>query len=96
MRRSQSLKQPNWRHAASALRIIMSSAYIPRGLVKVFDKVRRHIKGSDRKCRTEAFLEWVEENPGEVYAIQERDAQREIARAVREHGRGEGRSEVPF
>jgi hypothetical protein len=29
---------------------------IPRGLVKVFDKVRRHIKGSDRKSRTEAFL----------------------------------------
>ena len=72
---------------------------IPRGLVKVFDKVRRHIKGSDRKSRTEAFLEWVEENPGEVYAIQERDAEREVRRL----GRGQRRmlrtvhsDEVPF
>jgi hypothetical protein len=60
---------------------------IPRGLVKVFDKVRRHIKGSDRKSRTEAFLEWVEENPGEMYAIQEREAQREVRRMVKAQAR---------
>jgi hypothetical protein len=72
---------------------------IPRGLVKVFDKVRRQIKGSDRKSRTEAFLEWVEENPGEVYAIQEREADRELRRMIREHAGDRAaslRDEVPF
>jgi hypothetical protein len=34
------------------------------GMAKVFDKVKRHVKGSERKSRTEAFLEWAEENPG--------------------------------
>ncbi|MFZ5894744.1 MAG: hypothetical protein ACOY0T_27015 [Myxococcota bacterium] len=58
-------------------------ANIPRGLVRVFDKVKRHIKGSDRKSRTEAFLEWAEENPGEVYAIQERDAAREVQQMLK-------------
>lgn len=72
---------------------------IPVGLVKVFDKVRRQIKGSDRRSRTEAFLEWAEENPGEVYAIQEREAERELKRLVREHNRqveGQGHHDVPF
>lgn len=70
---------------------------IPRGLVKVFDKVRRQIRGSDWKSRTEAFLEWAEENPGEVYAIQERAAEREIQRLVRERRDGHTRvSDVPF
>jgi len=69
---------------------------IPRALVKVFDKVRRQIKGSDRKSRTEAFLEWAEENPGEVYAMQEREAEREIRRMVRAQGRAAAMAEVPF
>jgi len=72
---------------------------IPAGMVKVFDKVKRHIKGSERKSRTEAFLEWAEENPGEVYAIQEADAEREIRRMLREQERVErerAAGEVPF
>jgi hypothetical protein len=68
-------------------------ANIPRGLVKVFDKVRRHIKGSDRKSRSEAFLQWAEENPGEVYAIQEREGEREVRRLLRE---GRARGDAPF
>lgn len=62
---------------------------IPDGLVAVFDRVRRHIRGSDRKSRTEAFLEWVEENPGEVYALQAVDAERELAKMIAEHERTE-------
>jgi len=72
---------------------------IPAGLVKVFDKVRRHIKGSERRSRTEAFLEWAEENPEEVYAMQEREAEREIRRLVKEHhrtARARALEDVPF
>jgi hypothetical protein len=72
---------------------------IPAGMARVFDKVKRHIKGSERKSRTEAFLEWAEENPGEVFAIQEADAEREIRRMVREQERAEREravGEVPF
>lgn len=72
---------------------------VPPGMTRVFDKVKRHIKGSDRKSRTEAFLEWAEENPGEVYAIQEQDAAREIKRMVREQARAErvgALERVPF
>ena len=46
-----------------------------------------------------AFLEWAEENPGEVFAIQEADAEREIRRMVREQERAEREravGEVPF
>jgi hypothetical protein len=56
-------------------------------LVRVFDKVRRHIKGSPRKSRTEAFLQWAEENPGEVYEIQQHDADRYLAQLLAEEAR---------
>lgn len=42
---------------------------IPADLVVVFDAVRRNIKGSPLKSRTEAFLEYVEENPDDVQSI---------------------------
>jgi len=56
-------------------------------LASVFNKVRRHIKGSERRSRTEAFLEWAEENPDEIYAMQEQRAAREIERLVKEYQR---------
>lgn len=56
-------------------------------LAAVFNKVRRHIKGSERRSRTEAFLEWAEENPDEICAMQERRAAREIERLVKEYQR---------
>lgn len=62
-------------------------ANIPRELVPAFDKHRRHIKGTPRKTRTEAFLQWAEENPGEVWALQNEQAEREIREMVREHNR---------
>jgi hypothetical protein len=69
-------------------------------LVPVFDAVRKHIKGSPRKSRTEAFLEWATENPGEVYTLQQRDADRDLARLIAEqeqHYRSLARrSAVPF
>jgi len=56
-------------------------------LASVFSKVRKHIKGSERRSRTEAFLEWAEENPDEIYAMQEQRAAREIERLVKEYQR---------
>lgn len=72
---------------------------IPPELVGVFNKVRRSIKGSDRRTRSEAFLEWAEENPGEIYAMQEQEAAREINRLVKEYQReagGKADEHVPF
>jgi hypothetical protein len=40
---------------------------IPEELVPLFNRVRRSIKPGLRKSRTEAFLEYVEEHPGEEY-----------------------------
>jgi ABC-type nitrate/sulfonate/bicarbonate transport system substrate-binding protein len=56
-------------------------------MVPVFDAVRRHIKGSPRKSRTEAFLQWAEENPGEVYDLLQRDADRYLAQLLAEQDR---------
>jgi hypothetical protein len=68
-------------------------------LASVFNKVRRHIKGSERRSRTEAFLEWAEQNPDEIYAMQEQRAAREIERLVKEYQRSTRRTagdRVPF
>jgi len=58
---------------------------IPVELQAVWDKHRNRFKSGGRRSRAEAFLEWAEENPGEVVAIQSADADREVARLVREH-----------
>lgn len=60
---------------------------LPASLVGVFTKIRKQVKGSARRTRTEAFLEWVEENPGDVYAMQGEQAERDLARLVAEHDR---------
>lgn len=57
---------------------------LPAELVPVFDQVRRKIKGGPRKSRTEAFLEWAEENPGEIVAMQQADADAYLAKLLRE------------
>lgn len=72
---------------------------LPPELVTVFNRMRRTIKGSPRKSRSEAFLEWAEENPDEIYAIQEKNADREVKRLVAEYQRLAGpglRGSVPF
>lgn len=42
-------------------------ANIPPELATMFERVKRGIKGSDRKSRTEAFLEYVESHPDEQW-----------------------------
>lgn len=39
---------------------------INQELVPLFEKIKRHIKGSDRMSRTEAFLHYAEEHPDEI------------------------------
>lgn len=66
---------------------------LPPELVPVFDKVARRIKGTAKRSRTEAFLDWAEENPDEILSVQQAAAdadlralmkqQREMGRTVR-------------
>lgn len=68
-------------------------------MVGVFNKVRRHIKGNLRKSRTEAFLEWAEENPEEMFAMLTHETDRELSRLIAEHTRTERQArgyKVPF
>jgi hypothetical protein len=58
-------------------------------MVPVFDSVKKYIKGTPRKSRTEAFLQWAEENPGEVFELMQHDADRYLASLLAEQERTE-------
>ena len=74
------------RRSASAIHESDSEviANIPHELEPVWRSVRTRIKESPRRTRTEAFLERVQEHPGEVLAIQERQFTADVERAYRE------------
>lgn len=68
-------------------------------MVPVFDHVRRHIKGGPKISRTEAFLQWAEENPDEVIGLMQHDADRYLNQLLAEQARVERQSRggaVPF
>ncbi len=96
---SRSRKQPTKKEAAAESDCAVRHNLAPE-LVPVFDAVKRHIKGSPRKSRTEEFYQWAEENPGEVYDLQQRQADKDLARLIAEHEQAEKqlrrRSAVPF
>jgi hypothetical protein len=79
-------------------------ANLPADLVPVFNTVKKHIKGNARRSRTEAFLEWAQENSDEVMAMQSLAADRDVERLIAEHDqlqreenkRSRRRSAVPF
>lgn len=58
-------------------------------LVPVFDAVKRSIKGDAHRSRTEAFLQYVEENPGDVIALQQATADVEVKRLLAEQEKHE-------
>lgn len=60
---------------------------LPAELVPVFRSVARTVRSGPRRSRTEAFLEWAEENPDQVHAILYEQAERDVARLVAEHER---------
>ena len=57
---------------------------IPAELVPVFDKMRGQIKPSDRRTRTEAFLQWVHDNEDEAHAVLYANAENDLARYMAE------------
>jgi hypothetical protein len=57
---------------------------LPPVLVAVFDKHRKSFKGSARRSRTEQFLEWAEENPDELVAIQQAEADLALKELLKE------------
>ncbi|HLO20161.1 MAG TPA: hypothetical protein VK192_06675, partial [Sphingomicrobium sp.] len=71
-------------------------------MVPVFDKVARYIKPGPRRTRTEAFLEWAEENPDAVLEAQQLAADKYLNELLAEearHARSLRRSQkeaVPF
>jgi len=60
---------------------------LPDDLVPVFNAVKASVRGGPRRSRTEAFLEWSAENPGEVIAIQATRAERAAAAEIAAHER---------
>jgi len=63
-------------------------------LVFLFERVKKTIRGTDRRTRTEAFRQYAEENPGEVYAAQEAEAEKALRRDVRKARRAPRRLEL--
>lgn len=59
-------------------------ANLEADLIPIFDKVRSRIRARPGMARTDAFLHWVEENPGEVWAMREDLAERKLAALIRE------------
>lgn len=58
-------------------------------LLPVFEAVKRSIRGDAHRSRTEAFLQWVEENPGDVLALQQAAADVEVRRLLAEQAKHE-------
>ncbi len=58
---------------------------LPAELVPVFNVVAKRIKGSARRTRTEAFLEWAEENPDEIIAVQQAEADQYLKDLIKHH-----------
>jgi len=60
---------------------------LPADLLALFEQVKRQIKGSTRISRTEAFLQFAEEHPGEVVNAIEGLSDRELKRLQAEERR---------
>lgn len=60
---------------------------VPPELLSVWRATKSRIRGTDKKSRTEAFLEWVEENPEEATRIADEKAAKDLDAAIAEHER---------
>lgn len=58
-------------------------ANLPPDLIEVFDEVKSRIKERPGRSRTEAFLEWVEAHPDDVWMVKQREADRELRQLVK-------------
>lgn len=72
---------------------------IPDRLVPLWKRVKRSMRATDRMSRTEAFLHYAEENPGEATDAQEAAAEKSFKRELSERyaeERRERAAAVPF
>ena len=60
---------------------------IPQELIPVWRKVKSRIKGSPRRSRTEAFLEWASENAGDVLLVLDKQWQADVDAMAKEEAR---------
>lgn len=60
---------------------------LPVELRKLWDRFKGDFRTTKRATRTEAFLEWAQANPEEVIRMQSDDADRDVARLIRERER---------
>jgi hypothetical protein len=72
--------EPTRRRAADAIAESDSEVVnnIPHELVVVWEHVKGQIRGTPRRSRTEAFLEWVAENQPDVMTIMDRQFERDV------------------
>lgn len=62
-------------------------ANIDAELLPVWERVKRTIRGDAHRSRTEAFLQYVEENPGDVIALQQEAADVEVRKLLAEQSK---------
>lgn len=65
---------------------------IPPELLPTWERMKRAIKGSPHKSRTETFLEWVEAHPSEIVFVEPSDDDYERSFANRRVGEGDART----
>jgi hypothetical protein len=91
IKRTNDARDKDRRRASSAERRSESDgavvANIPEELIPLWNRVKQKIKGSDRRSRTEEFLQYVEENPDEVIDARQAYADRELDRELRQQQR---------
>jgi hypothetical protein len=67
------------------------SANLPAELLPVWQAVKRKIKETPRRTRTESFLEWAAEHPGEVQRIIDAEIEKDVERLIAEEAELRGR-----
>lgn len=58
---------------------------IPADLLPLFEKIKGKIKGSEKKSRSEAFLEYAESHPSEVLEAQENEAESSLNELIAQY-----------
>ncbi|HXI60672.1 MAG TPA: hypothetical protein VNO55_31640 [Polyangia bacterium] len=101
-RKMSEVERPRPLRSTTKQRVEESDDEVRRNLdppmVPVFNAVKRYIKRTPRMDRTEAFLQWAHENPDEVLALMQHDADRYLAELLAEqaHTEKQLRSSAPY
>ena len=60
---------------------------ISQDLLPVWERMKHRIRATPRMTRTEAFLQWVHDNPADVYRITDEAIEADVSRLVEEEAR---------